>query len=88
MKIVGDFHLPLLLLQMVTMHNEYRVAVISVLIIVGLTDISLHVMIPLLFYFSENLLIPINHFYESVQSFYITLEIRQNKKYFILNLSF
>ena len=49
---VGDFHMPLLLLQKVTdMHNENYVAVISVLIIVGLTDISLHVMMPLLFYF-------------------------------------
>ena len=44
--------MPLLLLQKVTdMHNENCVAVILVLIIVGLTDISLHVMIPLLFYF-------------------------------------
>ena len=52
LKIVGDFHMPLLLLQKVTdMHNENCVAVILVLIIVGLTDISLHVMIPLLFYF-------------------------------------
>ena len=44
--------MPLLLLQKVTvMHNENCVAVILVLIIVGLTDISLHVMIPLPFYF-------------------------------------
>ena len=44
--------MPLLLLQKVIyMHNENCVAVILVLIIVGLTDISLHVMIPLLFYF-------------------------------------
>ena len=52
LKIVGDLHVPLLLLQKVTdMHNENCVAVILVLIMVGLTDISLHVMIPLLFYF-------------------------------------
>ena len=44
--------MPLLLLQKVTdMHSENCVAVILVLIIVGLTDISLCVMIPLLFYF-------------------------------------
>ena len=44
--------MPLLLLQKVTdMHNENCVAVILMLIIVGLTDISLHVMISLLFYF-------------------------------------
>ena len=38
LKIVGDFHMPLLLLQKVTdMYNENCVAVILVLIIVGLT---------------------------------------------------
>ena len=52
LKIVGDFHMPLFLLQKVTdVHNENCVAVILVLTIVGLTDISLHVIIPLLFYF-------------------------------------
>ena len=45
LKIVGDFHMPLLQLQKVTnMHNKNCMAVILVLIIVD-------VMIPLLFYF-------------------------------------
>ena len=49
---IGDFHMPLLLLQKVTdMHNKNCVAIVLVLIIVGLTDIPLHMMMPLLFYF-------------------------------------
>ena len=46
--------MPPLLLQKVTdLHNENFVAVILVLIMVGLIDVTLHVMIPvpLLFYF-------------------------------------
>ena len=43
--------MPLLLQKVTYMHDENGVAVILVLIIVELTDISLHVMILLLFYF-------------------------------------
>ena len=53
-KFENSLRLPyaiLLLQKVIDMHNENCVSVILVLTIVGLTDISLHVMIPLLLYF-------------------------------------